>query len=179
VPARTEVLVSGRGGQGVVRLGQILGLAAVRQGLAATMLVSHGTETRGGYVRSQVVLADGFVDSPVVERADCFCAMSPEAYVRFKGLVTGTLVYDPDLITLDGDAARRRVPLPATALAQRELGDRIFANAVFLGAASRILEKTLDRDQVLAAMARRIPRFPEENRRAFERGWELVRAQDP
>jgi 2-oxoglutarate ferredoxin oxidoreductase subunit gamma len=158
----------------VVRLGQILGLAAVRQGLAATMLVSHGTETRGGYVRSQVVLSDRFVDSPVVERADCFCAMSPEAYQRFRGLVAGTLVYDPDLVSLDGDSARRRLPLRASSLAHHELGNRLFANVVFLGAASRVLEGTLDRDRVLAALAERIPRFPAENRRAFELGWELA-----
>lgn len=175
MPARTEVLVSGRGGQGVVRMGQILGLAAVRQGLAATMLISHGTETRGGYVRSQVVIADRFVDSPVVETADCFCALSPEAYARFGGLVTGTLLYDPTVVepAPDRDRARRRLPLPAAEVAERELKSGLLANAVFLGAACRVLEGTLDPARALEAMAERIPRFPVENRRAFERGWEL------
>lgn len=171
--ARTEILVSGRGGQGVVRLGQILGLAAVRQGLAATMLISHGTETRGGYVRSQVVIAGGFVDSPVVEHADCFCALSPEAYARFGGLVTGTLIFDPEVVRPDGDPARRRLSLPAGAVAERELQNRILSNVVFLGAACRVLDGVLDRERVLEALVERIPRFPEENRRAFQRGWEL------
>lgn len=173
MPARTEVLISGRGGQGVVRLGQILGLAAVRQGLAATMLISHGTETRGGYVRSQVVIADGFVDSPVVEAADCFCALSPEAYARFGGLVTGTLIYDPSVVAPDGDRARRRLPLPANQVAERELSSKVLANAVFLGAACRVLEGLVDRGRVIEAMAERIPRLHAENRKAFERGWEL------
>jgi len=53
---RTEVLVSGFGGQGVVRIGQILGVSSVLEGLFTTMLVSHGTETRGGYVRTQIVI---------------------------------------------------------------------------------------------------------------------------
>lgn len=167
------MLVSGRGGQGVVRMGQILGLAAVRQGLAATMLISHGTETRGGYVRSQVVIADRFVDSPVVETPDCFCALSPEAYARFGGLVTGTLLYDPAVLQPSDDRARRRLALPATAVAEGELSSGRFANAVFLGAACRVLEGLIDRDRVVEAMAERIPRFPAENRRAFERGWEL------
>jgi 2-oxoglutarate ferredoxin oxidoreductase subunit gamma len=177
VTDRVELLVSGRGGQGVVRLGQIVGLAAVRQGLAATMLVSHGTETRGGYVRSQVVLAGRFVDSPVVERADCFCAMSQEAYDRFKGLVTGTLVYDPAQIVVDGDRAARRVPLHASALAARELGNARLANAVFLGAASRVLEAALDPAHVIAALAERLPRFHAENRRGFELGWAAATAR--
>jgi 2-oxoglutarate ferredoxin oxidoreductase subunit gamma len=54
---RTEILISGFGGQGVVRMGQILGLCAIKQGHRVTMLKSHGTETRGGYVRAQVVLS--------------------------------------------------------------------------------------------------------------------------
>src|SRR5213595_3705862 len=51
--SRIEILISGFGGQGVIRLGQILGLTAIEQGLKVTMLKSHGTETRGGYVRAQ------------------------------------------------------------------------------------------------------------------------------
>src|SRR2546426_8506096 len=64
---RTEILISGFGGQGVIRMGQILGLAAIKQGHRVTMLKSHGTETRGGYVRAQLVISPGDVDSPVVE----------------------------------------------------------------------------------------------------------------
>jgi 2-oxoglutarate ferredoxin oxidoreductase subunit gamma len=172
---RVELLISGRGGQGVVRLGQIVGLAAIRQGRAATMLVSHGTETRGGYVRSQVVLAERFVDSPVVERADCFCAMSQEAYDRFKGLVSGTLVYDPEHIVLDDDLAARRLPVPASSIATGELGNGRLANAVFLGAATRVLEAALDPAHVTAALAKCLPRFQAENRRGFELGWESAK----
>src|SRR6185369_877723 len=86
MPERIEILISGYGGQGVVRVGQILGQAAVNQGLFTTMLISHGTETRGGYVRSQVVISDQFIDSPVVERPDYFLAFSAIAYGMFQGL---------------------------------------------------------------------------------------------
>jgi len=170
--ARTEILVSGRGGQGVVRLGQILGLAAVRQGLAATLLVSHGTETRGGYVRSQVVIADRFVDSPVVERADCFCALSQEAYGRFQALARGTLLHEADVVPGD-DPARRRVVVRGAELAAQVESPR-FASAVFLGATARVLEAVLDRERVLEALAERLPRSVAENRRAFELGWAAI-----
>ena len=69
---RTEILISGFGGQGVIRMGQILGLAAIKQGHRVTMLKSHGTETRGGYVRAQLVISPDYVDSPVVENAPGF-----------------------------------------------------------------------------------------------------------
>ena len=79
---RTEILISGFGGQGVIRMGQILGLCAIKQGHRVTMLKSHGTETRGGYVRAQLVISPRYVDSPVVENADVFVAFSQPAYRR-------------------------------------------------------------------------------------------------
>jgi hypothetical protein len=80
---RIEILVSGFGGQGVVRLGQIVGTAAVNQGFRVTMLKSHGTEQRGGYVRTQVVLSKEEIDSPLVEDPDYFCSFSSAAYQQF------------------------------------------------------------------------------------------------
>ena len=76
---RIEIVASGFGGQGVVRLGQIVGEAGVKQGLHVTMLKSHGTEMRGGYVRSQVVLSKSIIDSPMCESPDYFVALSKGA----------------------------------------------------------------------------------------------------
>jgi 2-oxoglutarate ferredoxin oxidoreductase subunit gamma len=73
---RTEILISGFGGQGVIRMGQILGLCAINQGHRVTMLKSHGTETRGGYVRTQVVIAPDYVDSPVPRLVSGCCPCS-------------------------------------------------------------------------------------------------------
>src|SRR6201984_1535149 len=95
---RTEILISGFGGQGVVRMGQILGLCAIKQGHRVTMLKSHGTETRGGYVRAQRVIPPTYVDSPVVEAADVFVAFSAPAYGRFYDLCRGKILYDPELV---------------------------------------------------------------------------------
>ncbi len=98
--ARTEIVASGFGGQGVVRLGQILGEAAVKQGYRVTMLKSHGTEMRGGYVRSQIVMSKEAIDSPIVESPDVFVALSLSAYKTFKHQVTdGLIIYDPAFVT--------------------------------------------------------------------------------
>jgi len=92
--------ISGFGGQGVVRLGQIIGEAGVKQGLHVAMLKSHGTEMRGGYVRSQVVLSKDLIDSPMCESPDYFIALSSAAYKRFKDTVTdsGIIIYDPAFV---------------------------------------------------------------------------------
>ena len=77
---RIEFVASGFGGQGVVRLGQIVGETGVKQNLHVTMLKSHGTEMRGGYVRSQVVLSKDIIDSPMCENPDYFIALSSRSF---------------------------------------------------------------------------------------------------
>ena len=115
---RTEILISGFGGQGVIRMGQILGLCAIKQGHRVTMLKSHGTETRGGYVRAQLVIAPEYVDSPVVENADVFVAFSAPAYKKFFDCCRGHVLYDPEMVTeVRAEAPERHVAVPATALA--------------------------------------------------------------
>lgn len=169
---RTEILVSGFGGQGVVRIGQILGQAAVYEGLYATMLISHGTETRGGYVRSQVVISSRFIDSPVVERPAFFCAFSAIAYGMFKGLCgpESIVLHNPDLVQPDPAVEAQHLSIPAEMLAQRELGDAVFANIIFLGVLSRRLPQVVPDNLVRALRDRLSPRFHEKNLRAFELG---------
>src|SRR6266571_1661559 len=99
---RTEILISGFGGQGVIRMGQILGLAAIKQGHRVTMLKSHGTETRGGYVRAQIVISPTYVDSPVVEAADVFVAFSALAKERLNNVLFANMIMLGALTRLAG-----------------------------------------------------------------------------
>ncbi|AJE02166.1 2-oxoacid:acceptor oxidoreductase family protein [Geobacter pickeringii] len=173
--SRTEILISGYGGQGVVRLGQILGQAAVNEGLFTTMLISHGTETRGGYVRSQVVISDRFIDSPVVECPDFFCALSGVAYGRFKGLCTSesAILYDPGQVEPDDSVAARHLAVPAEAAGREQLGNELFANVIMLGALSGQLP-LISTGSIVRALYERIPRFPEKNLQAFNIGWAML-----
>lgn len=169
---RIEILISGYGGQGVVRIGQILGQAAVSQGLYTSMLISHGTETRGGYVRSQVVISDEFIDSPVVERPDFFCAFSGIAYTMFKGLCgsQSLILHNPDIVSPDPGLASPHWGIKAEAVATEELGDAVFANVIFLGALSSRLA-LLTSEHIVEAIRERLPqRFHEKNLQAFALG---------
>jgi 2-oxoglutarate ferredoxin oxidoreductase subunit gamma len=170
--ARTEILISGFGGQGVIRMGQIIGLCAIRQGLRVTMLKSHGTETRGGYVRAQLVLAPEEIDSPVVEHADVFVAFSAPAYRKFFDLCRGAILYDPEMVdALRPEAPERHVAVPATQLSKARFGRELFANMVMLGALTRVAG--MDPEAVRRAMLEVIPRFHEENTAALALGYAL------
>ena len=169
---RTEILISGFGGQGVVRMGQILGLCAIKQGHRVTMLKSHGTETRGGYVRAQLVISPTYVDSPVVENADVFVAFSAPAYRKFFDLCRGKILYDPEMVEeVRPDAPERHVAVPATQLAKERFNNVLFANMIMLGALTRLA--AMDYEAMKQAMLDVIPRYHEQNLGAMETGYTL------
>jgi len=169
---RTEILISGFGGQGVVRMGQIIGLCAIHQGQKVTMLKSHGTETRGGYVRTQIVISPDYVDSPVVERADVFVAFSAPAYTRFYDLAEGKILYDPELVEeVRKDSPERHLSVPATAMSKEKFENALFANMIMLGALTRVAG--MEMEAMRTAMLEVIPRFHDENQQALGLGYDL------
>lgn len=174
---RIEIVASGFGGQGVVRLGQTIGEAAVKQGLRVTMLKSHGTEMRGGYVRSQVVLSKKTIDSPMCETPDVFLALSGAAYKRFKDTVPpeGLILYDPAFVEdVDKNLPCTQKVLPAKEIAVKNFNQPLFSNAVALGALARLLHDILDKEKVLESFLEVIPRFKKENEEAFEMGFKYI-----
>jgi len=174
---RLEIVASGFGGQGVVRLGQVLGEAAVHEGLRVTMLKSHGTEMRGGYVRSQVVLSPDTIDSPMCENPDFFVALSSAAYNRFKDTVPeyGVILYDPAFVEqIDQSLPCTQRDLPAKQLAMDNFGRAIFSNSIALGAMAKLLEADLNKETILDSLLRVIPKFHDENRAAFQVGYDYM-----
>ena len=173
---RIEIVASGFGGQGVVRLGQIMGQAAVKQGLHVTMLKSHGTEMRGGYVRSQLVISEKLIDSPMCESPDYLVALSSAAYSRFKDTVPadGVILYDPGFVeTLDEALSCTQQDVPAKDLSVERFGRPMFANTIILGRLAKFFDGILDKEIVLESILEVIPKFHDENKAAFEAGYGL------
>lgn len=175
---RIEIVASGFGGQGVVRLGQIIGETAVKQGLHVTMLKSHGTEMRGGYVRSQVVLSKDLIDSPMCESPDYFVALSSAAYKRFKDTVPeeGMILYDPAFVEeIDGRLKCQHAAFPAKELSVKHFNNPLFANTLVLGQMARLID-ALDKEIVLESILEIIPKFHDKNKEAFQIGYDYVPA---
>lgn len=173
---RIEIVASGFGGQGVVRLGQIIGEAAVKQGLRVTMLKSHGTEMRGGYVRSQVVISNKNIDSPMCESPDYFVALSSAAYNRFKDTVSdnGIIIYDPTFVAeVDNSLKCTQTAFPAKELSEKHFNSALFANTLVLGVMAKLID-ILDKGVVMESILAIIPKFHERNREAFHLGYNYV-----
>jgi len=69
------MIIAGYGGQGVMLLGKLLAQAAMEAGRKVTYLPAYGTEVRGGTANCHVVISDGEIYSPVVERPTTLVVM--------------------------------------------------------------------------------------------------------
>jgi len=173
---RVEIVASGFGGQGVVRLGQIIGETGVKMGLRVAMLKSHGTEMRGGYVRSQVVLSRDVIDSPMCETPDYFIALSSAAYNKFKDTVPddGLILYDPAFVDkIDDGLACPQKAFPAKELSIQNFDNPLFANTLVLGQIARRVD-VLEKDVMIESILHIIPKFHDLNRQAFSIGYNYM-----
>jgi 2-oxoglutarate ferredoxin oxidoreductase subunit gamma len=168
---RTEIRISGFGGQGVALAGLIIGKAcALYEDLEAVMTQSYGPEARGGASSADVVVADRPIDYPFLEEADVLIALSQEAYTRFRPEAKrkALVIIDEGLVEpLEDD---RVLSIPATQLAE-ELGRRIVANVVVLGFFTAYLD-LLQADSMRRAIESSVrPRTVPLNLDAFETGY--------
>lgn len=176
---RTEVRLSGFGGQGIILAGYILGRAAVvHGGRNAVMAQSYGPESRGGACQTEIVIADSEITYPRVTDPDVIVAMSQEAYRTYGTTrdLRALLIVDEDLVTADPavEAGRRLLAAPLTRTAE-ELGRRIAANIVMLGYLSGATE-VVPIDALREAVRASVPRGSEElNMRAVDVGHALAR----
>ena len=83
--SRTEIRVTGFGGQGVILAAHIIGRAcAVEGGRHATMIQSFGPEARGSACSATLVVSDEPVLYPYIHRPDIFVVMSSEGYEKYR-----------------------------------------------------------------------------------------------
>ena len=145
---KSQILLSGHGGQGVLLLGDYIAYSAMLDGRHVVYTPSYGPETRGGKARCYVVISDVEIDTPIPEVPDLMIILNQPSmdFVPMLGR-DGLLLYNSSLI--EGEPQRndiKKVPVPATEIADSfakelspaVLGDskdtRFVANSVMFGA---------------------------------------------
>ena len=171
--SRTEIRITGFGGQGVILAGHIIGRAcAVEGGQHATMIQSFGPEARGSACSATLTVSDTEVLYPYIHRPDIFVVMSAEGYEKHGSELKddGILVYEKDLVKPDPRPGQQAYGVSSTRIAE-EQGRSIVQNIVMVGffaAATKIVP----RDAIRAAVKASVPAGTQElNIRAFDAGW--------
>lgn len=129
-------IFAGFGGQGLLFAGHALAEAALLEDREVLWIPSYGPEMRGGTASCTVIVADGPIGSPIVDRADAAVVLNPPSLARFEPLVApgGLLVLNTSLIEAEPSRADLEVVrVPCTAVA-REAGDDRLVSVVGLGA---------------------------------------------
>jgi 2-oxoglutarate ferredoxin oxidoreductase subunit gamma len=140
--SRTEILVGGVGGQGVVLSGILLGTAATLfEGKKAVQTQSYSSELRGGSTRAEVIISEEPVTDPQVRKPDILIALAEDALSKYIHRIKpkGLLVIDSDLVKGAKPGDYEILAIPATSIADKEMGNIVVANLIVLGA---LLKKT-------------------------------------
>lgn len=173
-----EIVFSGVGGQGLILSGTILGETAVLHGKKNAVLTSaYGTETRGTFTKSDVIISKDTIYYPEVINEDVVLALAQVAYDRYAGNLRedAVLLYDSDLVSDVKESKARQIGIPFSRLAQ-EMGKAEMANIIALGAIIK-LTKVVEPADVLKVLAKRFSHRPgilELNQTMFHKGMEMV-----
>jgi len=170
---RFEIRVAGFGGQGVVTIGRVLGIAfTIHEGLNSVNTRSYGPESRGGACRSEVVVSQGEIHYPSVRVADVLVALSqPALHAYIQDLKEdGILLIDPNSVK-DVPKSLVYYEVPAMEIAH-SLDDVKYQNSVILGALAALLESMIKKESLKLAVSDNVPsKSIEKNMEAFEAGW--------
>ncbi|MBM3313256.1 pyruvate ferredoxin oxidoreductase [candidate division WOR-3 bacterium] len=175
-----EIKVSGFGGQGIVRIGMILGkAAALHDNKSATLTQSFGPEARGGACSAQLVVSEQEILYPYLTTPDILIAMSQEAYDKFEPELKedGILLIEEDLVKPHpARGSIKQYAVAATRIAEK-LGNRLYANFVMIGFIVAIT-KLMPKQALLDAVPGTVPdRLLAKNIEAFNQGFTIGEQQ--
>lgn len=93
---KTEIIISGFGGQGVLSMGKILAYSGLMEGKEVTWMPAYGPEQRGGTANVTVIVSDDRIASPVLSKYDVAIVLNQPSLDKFLPKVKpgGIIIYD-------------------------------------------------------------------------------------
>jgi len=190
---KTDIILAGVGGQGILSIASIIGDAALNENLFLKQAETHGMSQRGGAVQSHLRIADTEINADLIPmgKADLILSVEPMEALRYlpflspKGYVvtnTTPFINIPNYPEVESVLAEIKkqplfVAIDADKIAE-EIGNKRASNMVMLGAATPFID--LDPDKILAGIEHIFSSKGEEvvemNRKAFKAGREFALA---
>lgn len=152
---KSDIILAGVGGQGILTIATILGSAALAEDLYLKQAEVHGMSQRGGDVQSNLRLSSDPIHSDLIAlgSADMIVSLEPMEALRYipylkkdGWIVTSTLPFVnidnyPELPVLIKELeSRKNVIAFDMEAAAKEVASARSSNLVLLGAASRLID---------------------------------------
>ncbi len=187
---KSDIILAGVGGQGILSIATILGAAALDDNLYLKQAEVHGMSQRGGDVMSCLRLSSNPIASDLIPKgkADIIISLEPMESLRYlpflaeEGwIVTNTVPFvnipnypDQEALLADLNARKNVVAFDVDAVA-KESGSPRAANMVLLGAASPFIGIPAEKIEagIVKIFARKGEAIVESNIKAFRAGLEL------
>ena len=188
---KTDIILSGVGGQGILSIAAAIGEAALKEGLYMKQAEVHGMSQRGGDVQSNLRLSDQPIASDLIPRghADLIISLEPMESLRYlpylnkEGwLVTNSQPFinipnypEIEKVNAELDKLPHKVVLDVEAIA-KEAGSVRAANIVMLGAATPFLGLEYEKieEGVRSIFARKGEEIVAMNLKALKAGYEIA-----
>lgn len=186
---KNDIILSGVGGQGILSIAAIIGLAAVASDLFLKQSEVHGMSQRGGDVQSHLRLSDKPVSSDLIPygKANLIISVEPMESLRYLPwlsengwLVTNSNPFvnipeypEVDMIIEEIKKIKNHIIIDADHIA-KETGSVRSGNMVILGAASLFIEMPKERleNAIRELFQRKGDQVVESNLKAFNAGRE-------
>ena len=152
---KTDIILSGVGGQGILSIAAVIGEAALEEGLYMKQAEVHGMSQRGGDVQSNLRISDKPVASDLIPKgkADLIISLEPMESLRYlpylkEGgwLVTNSRPFinipnypDMELVNAELNKLPKKVVLDVEEIAKTVASARA-ANIVMLGASAPFID---------------------------------------
>ena len=93
---KTEIIIAGFGGQGVLSMGKILAYSGMLEGKEVTWMPAYGPEQRGGTANVTVIISDERISSPILSKYDVAIVLNQPSLDKFMPELKpgGMLIYD-------------------------------------------------------------------------------------
>lgn len=188
---KTDIILAGVGGQGILSIATILGAAALRDGLHLKQAEVHGMSQRGGDVMSGLRLSSDPISSDLIPlgKADLIVSLEPMEALRYlpylssEGwVVTNTVPFvnipnypDMDALMASVNSLSHVVAFDMDELAKNVASARA-SNMVLLGAASPYIDIPADKieDGIRTVFETKGEKIVESNLVAFRAGRECA-----
>lgn len=156
---RSEITLSGSGGQGIILAGKILAEAAsIFDGKEAVMTQSYGPEARGGASKAEVIIDSEKINYPKVMSVDILLAMTQEAMDKYGDSLhrDGLLIVDNTFIKEVPEDYKHVFSAPFTSMAINNLEVSLVTNVIALSALASITG-VVSRESIIRAIISRVP----------------------
>ena len=156
---KRDIILAGEGGQGILSIAAVIGMAAVDSGMYLKQAEVHGMSQRGGAVQSHLRISDKSIASDLIPEGECDVILSVEPMEALRYLpflsVEGWVVtssnpyqniedYPSDEVLLEEISKVKNHLIVDAASIAKEVGSLKVSNIVMLGAAYEFLGLSLE-----------------------------------